>query len=390
MQSVSDAPVNFILIGTPGDRRVTFFQQALIEQKLPPARLVSYLDLIAGTVSLTDLLTPDTIVRIESPGKSQQVERALLALGAELPDPDGERYERISQRALAALPVEKGQLLPSRQWYLGYCHLLQEIKRQLGTTSPMNRPDDIAVMFDKRVCHALLQQHHLAVPPALAPVHCYDELMAGLRQQGWSRVFIKPAHGSSASGIIAYRFQGDRQQAVSTIEMARQGQGYRLYNTRRIRCYTDRAEIATLVDMLCRQRVHVEQWIPKAVHAGHSFDCRIVVIGGEARHAVVRMSKSPFTNLHLLNGRGDLAAVQAACGEPRWQEALWTCEHAASLFGSLYTGVDLLFSSRYQRHAIIEMNAFGDLLPGVLHRGQDTYSAEIEALLKAASYDLCS
>ena len=386
--------LNFVLIGTPDDRRGTLFQQALQRQHLAPARFVSYLDLLANPGLIAGMLQPGTIVRIESPGKSQQVERAILASGAEIADPEEEghqrRYERISKSTLAALPFEKGQILSSRQWYLGYHHLLQQLKPVLDGSILMNRPEDILVMFDKRACHALLQGHQIAVPSALPPVHSYDELMACLQHRRWSRVFIKPTHGSSASGIIAYRFQGNRHQAISTIESVREGGQYRLYNTRQIRVYTELLEIVTLIDALCAQRVHVEQWIPKASYAHHVFDCRVVVIAGEACHTVVRLSKSPFTNLHLLNQRGDLASVCAAIGEMRWRGAMQTAERAARLFDSLYTGVDLLFSTDCKQHAIVEMNAFGDLLPGVLHSGQDTYGAEITALLKATSHAIHS
>jgi hypothetical protein len=377
----------FVIIGTPGDRRVELFQQALSACGLQSARLVSYLDLLAGNLSFVDMLTPATIVRIESPGKSQQVERALLALGAELADPDDEDYEPMSRRMLDALPFEKGQLLPSRQWYLGYRHLLKGLMPSLNAVRLMNRPEDILLMFDKQACHRFLSQHQIAVPSALDPIQSYDQMMSELSTRRWSRVFIKPAHGSSASGVIAYRFQGARHQAITTIEMVPDGLGWRFYNTRNIRTYTNPAEIAILVNMLCRQRVHVEQWIPKASVADKVFDCRIVVIAGQACHIVMRMSKSPMTNLHLLNQRGDVDALQEMIGADNWQAALHTCEQAASLFhDNLYAGVDLLFAAHnYQRHAILEMNAFGDLLPGVLHQSEDTYSAEIAALLKGAA-----
>ncbi len=85
-------PVDFLIIGSPGDRRVELFQSALTSLELPPARFVSYLDLLAGRVSLADMVTPASIVRIESPGMNQEVERALLTLGAEVPDPEGDQY----------------------------------------------------------------------------------------------------------------------------------------------------------------------------------------------------------------------------------------------------------------------------------------------------------
>jgi hypothetical protein len=381
------AQPQFVIIGTPGDRRIRLFQQALAAYSLQPARLVSYLDLLAGKILDADMLTPATIVRIESPGKSQPVERALLALGAELADPDDDNYQPMSRHMLDALPFEKGQLLPSRQWYLGYRHLLKGLMPALQAVRLMNRPEDILLMFDKRACHQLLSQHQIAVPAALDPVNSYDEMMSELSARRWSRVFIKPAHGSSASGVIAYRFQGARHQAITTIEMVPDGPGWRFYNTRNIHTYTNPAEIAMLINMFCRQRIHVERWIPKASLGDKVFDCRVVVVAGQARHVVARMSKSPMTNLHLLNQRGDVEALQEMIGADNWQAALHTCEQAASLLrDNLYAGVDLLFAAHnYRRHAILEMNAFGDLLPGVLHRAEDTYSAEIAALLKGST-----
>ena len=46
---------------------------------------------------------------------------------------------------------------------------------------------------------------------------------------------------------------------------------------------------------------------------------------------------------------------------------------------SLYFGVDLLFLPRFQRHALLEVNAFGDLLPGVTIRSFDTFQSELVA-----------
>ena len=50
--------------------------------------------------------------------------------------------------------------------------------------------------------------------------------------------------------------------------------------------------------------------MPKAGLAGHVFDLRVVVIAGRARHAVVRMSRGPMTNLHLLNRRGAFSSTE--------------------------------------------------------------------------------
>jgi hypothetical protein len=365
--------------------RTILNRSGVFAQGLPPAQVISYLDLIAGRMGVGHI-PPTALVRIESPGKDFQVERALLMLGAEEPDPDGREYERLSRTTLEMLSEEKGRILPSRQWYLGYSALLRQIAPHLSNARLMNRPEDILLMFDKRACHTLLKQHGLAVAPALEPVQSYDELLEKMRQQGWRRVFLKLAHGSSASGVVAYRYRRDQHQAITTVEMVRGAHEIRLYNSRKIRTYRDQTEIATLIDSLCRHRVHVEQWIPKAMYHEQVFDLRVVVIAGQVRHIVPRLSKNPLTNLHLLNERGDVEVIKELCGLQRWQLAMQECERAASLFPSLYTGIDLLFSTHFTQHILVEMNAFGDLLPGIIHNGQDTYTAEICAALQQERY----
>ena len=81
---------------------------------------------------------------------------------------------------------------------------------------------------------------------------------------------------------------------------------------------------------------------------------------------MVRTGRSPLTNLHLGNARGDLDALRAAAGPARWAAAMATCEQAAACFPrTLQVGVDLLFAAGWRRHAVGEVNAFGDLLPGL-------------------------
>jgi hypothetical protein len=106
-----------------------------------------------------------------------------------------------------------------------------------------------------------------------------------------------------------------------------------------------------------------------------------VVIAGKARQRVVRLSRHPLTNLHLLNGRGSPEAVASRMGEAGWADALDACERVmkVALPRSLYAGVDLAVAPNFRGRSVLEVNAFGDLLPGVLHEGLDTYAAELSA-----------
>jgi hypothetical protein len=350
------------------------------------ARLVPYADLLAGRVTLPDVVPPGAVVRLESPDEDFEVQRTLLALGAEAAA--GEAYAALPATAVAGLAFERGRILPSRQWYLGFRRALAEIERQLAGCPPhrlMNHPADVAVMFDKRACHRLLDDAGLPVPRALGPVSGFEELRAAMAAAACRRVFVKLAHGSSASGVVAYRTDGRRHRATTTVETVAGGGALRLYNSRRLRTLDDPEQIATLVDAVCRHRVHVEQWLPKAGHDGHTFDLRVVVIAGRSRHTVVRLSRGPVTNLHLDNKRQGPDGLRARMGEAAWAAAAGTCERAVALFRrSLYAGVDLLVLPGLRRHAVLEVNAFGDLLLETLHEGRDTYSTEVLALQEAA------
>ena len=115
--------------------------------------------------------------------------------------------------------------------------------------------------------------------------------------------------------------------------------------------------------------------------AVEAFDLRVVVIGGEARHAVVRQSKSPMTNLHLGNSRGNLDQVKTKLGS-HWDEVMATCEKVMTLFPrSLYAGVDVAIGAEFDSHVVLEVNAFGDLIPNVEPKGNDTYESEIRTHL---------
>jgi glutathione synthase/RimK-type ligase-like ATP-grasp enzyme len=372
--------VRFAIIGNPGSNRVEFFQAALDRAGLPPARLITYTDIIQSR-AMCDC-APDEILRIESPGRDWEVQKALLKLGANIEDTK-HTYWRLAESEVDSLTFEKGRILPSRQWFLGYCAVLSLIEDATAQNRIMNTPADIRLMFDKRACHAHLEEHRIAVPSSFTTVHCYDELLAQMRERHCSRVFIKPAHGSSASGVIAYRVQGDQHQAISTIEMVRADGALYLYNSRQMQTYTDQVSIAELIDAMCAHRVHIEEWIPKASHAGQTFDLRIVMIAGDVRHVVVRMSHRPMTNLHLLNARTDIDSLLQQIGIEDWVSAKQTCQQVAQSFRSLYCGIDLMFTPTYKQHAVLEVNAFGDLLPGVLDNGQDTYTAEIMAMIEA-------
>lgn len=350
-----------VLVANPENRRAAFFQAALARAGLPPATVVPWLALLRGEADLAAAIEPGSLVRFESPGEDDDVERALIALGG-------------GGAAALGLPRDRGRILHPRRWLVGWRAALARCEDALRRAAPhelLNAPEDIAVMFDKPACHARLVACGVPVAPALGsveePIAGWEDLRARMTARGEPRVFVKLAGGSSASGVVALETGGARVQAHTSVELVREAGEVRLYNSLRVRRYTDEDDVALIVDALCREGVHVERWLPKATLDGRRLDLRVVVIGGRARQVVVRSSRTPLTNLHLGNRRGDPAAVRARLGEAAWAAALAAAEAALAAFPrSRYAGVDLLIGSTFRRHAVLEVNAFGDFVTGPL------------------------
>jgi hypothetical protein len=371
-----------LVVANPGCPRLFALQSAAGELGLPPVRVFPWLDLIERRRALADVVRAGDFVRLESPGRNFEVERALLTIGADVADSTS--APRLDAPSAARLAADRGRVLYPRQWYLGFRSVLQDVRSELAGAPPhsaMHDPGEIALMFDKPRCHAHLALAGIPVPRALLGVTCYDALVEQLRAHRMTQVFVKLAHGSGASGVVAYRTDGRRHRAVTTVEAVRRPGGLDLYNTRRLRTLDDLGEIASLIDALAIHGIHVEEWVPKAGLDGRCFDLRVVVIARRARHIVPRLSRHPITNLHLLNARGDPARVRDAIGAVRWRQALETCERAVATFPhAMYAGVDLAITADFKRHVVLEINAFGDQLKGCLDAGEDTYTAELRAL----------
>ncbi|MFD9441479.1 STM4014 family protein [Streptomyces sp. NPDC060006] len=353
----ADAPPKWVVVANGDNRRVGLFTAAAEAAGHGTPRVVEWHDVLReGGHDFAD----DEVVRLDSPGEKAEVDALLRGMD------DPTRVEG------------------SARWYARFLGCVASLRggRRLDD------PADLAVMFDKRLCHDRLARAEVPVPPSptsggLIPIRGWSDVRDVMEAAGMRRVFVKLAHGSSASGVLAVESTASgRIRATTSVERAEDG---RLHNSLRVRRYTAERDIASIVDALAPDGLHVERWLPKASLGGRSADLRVVVVDGRATHAVVRTSRSPLTNLHLGGTRGDLAAVRALAGD-RWAAALETGERAAACFPStLCVGVDLLPAIGWRRFAVGEVNAFGDLLPrltglpGSGAEGLDTYAAQIAA-----------
>ncbi|KRD01829.1 MULTISPECIES: STM4014 family protein [unclassified Streptomyces] len=361
---VSDPVPRLAVVANPENRRVALFEEAVRTAGLPAPRIVPWADVLRARGA--DFAV-DEIVRIDSPGENAGVDRLLR--GAQ----DPTRVEG------------------SAHWYAAFVAAVRSLRGGVRLTDP----DDLAVLFDKRLCHGVLHTAGVPVPasptsgPDGIPVRGWDDVRAAMREHRMPRLFVKPAHGSSASGVLAVESGGGgRIRATTSVELTADGS---LYNSLRVRRYERERDVAAVVDALAPDGLHLERWLPKASQSGRAADLRVVVVAGRATHAVVRTSRSPLTNLHLGGRRGDLdtarEAVEAAGA--RWADVLGVCEQAAACFPrTLCVGVDLLPAVGWRGAAIGEVNAFGDLLPrltglpGGGAEGQDTYAAQLAAVMR--------
>ncbi|MEU2728730.1 STM4014 family protein [Streptomyces griseoviridis] len=361
--SVSETGRRFAVVGNPDNRRVALFADAVRAAGLPAPRVVAWLDVLRdGGADFG----AEEIVRVDSPGEDEEVDRLLRGEG------------------------EPTRVEGSARWYAGLTGALAGLRGGLR----LDDPDDLAVLFDKRRCHAVLDAAGVPVPasptsgPAAPPVRGWDDVRALMREHRMPRLFVKPAHGSSASGVLAVESGGGgRIRATTSVERTADGS---LHNSLAVRRYEREADIAAIVDALAPDGLHLERWLPKASQDGRAADLRVVVVAGRATHAVVRTSRTPLTNLHLGGRRGDLDAVRRSveAAGARWSDVLGVCERAAACFPrTLCVGVDLLPAVGWGRAAVGEVNAFGDLLPrltglpGSGAEGLDTYATQVAAAL---------
>ncbi|MFI6335126.1 STM4014 family protein [Streptomyces sp. NPDC050535] len=351
-------PVKWAVVANGENRRVHLFAVAAEEAGCGTPRVVEWSDVLRdGGHDFAD----DEVVRLDSPGENADVDRLLR--GADGPT----RVEG------------------SARWYAGFLDGV----RSLRGGRRLDDPADLAVLFDKRLCHARLDAAGVPVPQsptsgAARPVEGWSDVRRLMEEAGLRRAFVKLAHGSSASGVLAVETSATgRVRATTSVERTADGS---LHNSLRVRRYSDEAEIAAIVDTLAPDGLHIERWLPKASLGDRSADLRVVVVAGRATHVVVRTSRSPLTNLHLGGTRGDLSAVRTLAGD-RWAHALGISEQAAACFpDTLCVGVDLLPAIGWRRYAVGEVNAFGDLLPrltglpGSGAEGLDTYATQVAAV----------
>jgi glutathione synthase/RimK-type ligase-like ATP-grasp enzyme len=399
----------WLLICNPENRRKGLFEQGLFEQALfrksqSTFLVISYEELLLSKSvaqflirRLENLHCTRLNVKIESPGENFEVTNRLTALGTL------QCSDRLSYDTAISLTFDKGRFRYLKEWSLGFHHILREIEKTLTRWAVdtdcrihyLNTPQAILSMLDKHACQRQLQAQGITSPALVSftdAVHDginaamdFRALTQYLVANHYYSVFIKPRYGSSAAGVMALRMKPDGSQYVlrTSLELVQDKDGTRCYNSLKVRTYTRFSDIAALYKIVVQEGAYIERWLPKAQLGGLNFDLRVVVINGKASHYVTRCSKSPMTNLHLGNQRGDV--LNHPQGNDILSKAYAAAESAVQVIaGAGCVGVDIVISGTRLSPYVIELNAFGDLLPEIFNsasgRPLDTYQFQIQAM----------
>lgn len=363
----SHASQPWVVLGVAGSKRTRELRASCARHGRATPRIIEWADWLRHPQVLDAALAGAGVFKIEPPGDDPLVHHALMQRGA----------LALGMPAPAAL--QPGELAGCRPWFEGFCLAMQALTTQLHTLLPqhastevVNAPSDIIAMTDKFACQQRLQAHGIATPPLLGTVGSHEELLHLVQLHGLDRVFLKARYGSSAAGVVAYRRnRRGQQQATTTARLVRGTHGTRLFNHKRVSRYERPEDIREVIDRIAADGAYAEGWIAKPRCGDGHFDLRVLALRGVAAQRVARVSRQTMTNLHLDAQREDPQRLLSA---DALLEIEQTVARAATAFAhSQVIGFDIV----PHRHGpqVLEANAFGDLLPGLLWRGLDAHAA---------------
>jgi glutathione synthase/RimK-type ligase-like ATP-grasp enzyme len=350
-----------IVVGNPANRRVAMFQAALAAEGQPAARVIAWRDLIEPGAPANLLGDARGVVRIDSSGEDDDVERGLLARGGAPPVP----------------PYQLGRIDHPRLLHRGFVAVLDEIDAATRQARHVQPPSAIRLLFDKAECSRRWRALGIPMPEVIDDVRSPDDVRERMRELGWPTVFVKLTCGSSASCVAMFTHTRDGEHAITTIEDT----GRARFNTRKLQRLTTARAIDRTLGFIIDEGAHVERAIDKATIDGRYFDLRVVAIDGVAAFTVMRTSPHEITNLHLGGLRGDVDALRAKVSPSAWDAAMASAVRVQQASGAFHVGVDLMFEPNLRDHRVIEGNAFGDLLPNLTRDGTDVYGWQIRRLV---------
>ena len=357
-------PARVVLLGDLGDRRAESFLGAARAAGLEVLGAVDHRALLEDPASLLALPDRPAWLRLDALGGSGATTRALVQLSGN----PGTPLERASPRY--------GELVAPAARHRGmvqYFHQLDAVVLRRPCWRWLTPPARIVTCFDKDATAAHLATRGVPTTRAVRLGEpTTDALRAAMAEA--PTVYVKLRWGSSASGLAVVSHRRGRTVVWTTMERDRG----RWFNSLRIRRLDRDPDQRLCLDWLLGEGARVEVAERKARLRGRHCDLRVVVVEGQARLALPRTSAHPITNLHLGGQRAEARELRSLVGETRWARAMAYAEHAAD--GAFMVGVDLLFRAEDHAPRVIEVNAFGDLLPGLRSEGRTAYDWQVAAI----------
>ena len=270
--------------------------------------------------------------------------------------------------------------------FLKYALLNRAYKETLQRLSEMSLPDDVCFLntpdallraLDKKETKEVLMDKGLKVTPMLPSPQSFDELRQLLADCGRG-CFLKPRYGTGAGGIMAIRYQPNRNKWVVYTTL-RQVDGV-IHNTKRINRLSVEKEIIPLAEAVIQTEAILEEWIPKAQLQGENYDLRVVCRESEIDYIVVRCSKGSITNLHL-NNKAHWWNELSLSEEVR-QQIYFQCQEAVQSLDLQYAGVDVLIERGTDIPYIIEVNGQGDHVYQDMFAHNSIYTQQIKNIKK--------
>ncbi|MES2642136.1 MAG: STM4014 family protein [Myxococcota bacterium] len=353
-----------VVVAVPGDKRARALAAAAEHGGGQAITWVSWAEALAAPGVVGARGRPGDWLRVDSPGADDATWHALAHLGG------------------SSGVVPPGEWRPGRAWARGLAAALTAVAG--GAAHLVATHPHVVAMTDKLACHHALVAGGVPVPDTVEAPETVAALRAWVAAERRPAVFVKPRWGSSGAGVLAWRRSGEREQLVTTASLQADG---RLLNDKHLHTYTDRVAIDRLLGTVLGDGAIVQRWIPKATTGGAGggpFDLRVLVVGGRVAQRVARVGRGPITNLHLDATRADPDVVLAPFGPATVHEVHAACLAAAACFpGHRAIGVDVMVDPR-GRPFVLECNAWGDYLPGLLVDGLDSYGAQLRDLREAA------
>ena len=270
--------------------------------------------------------------------------------------------------------------------FLKYALLNQAYKETLQRLSEMSLPDDVCFLntpdallraLDKKETKQVLMDRGLKVTPMLPSPRSFDELRELLADCGRG-CFLKPRYGSGAGGIMAVRYQPNRNKWVVYTTL-QQVDGV-IHNTKRINRLSTEKEMIPLAEAVMQTEAILEEWIPKEQLQGENYDLRVVCRESEIDYIVVRCSKGSITNLHLNNKAhwwNELSLPEVVR-----QQIYFQCQEAVQSLDLQYAGVDVLIERGTDIPYIIEVNGQGDHVYQDMFAHNSIYTQQIKNIKK--------